>query len=457
MDKEFETIGYWWPSGQDEKRIHGKLRFSPQQGASLELDGTWTDTLEELPREFINGLDSKGDLFTLRNCQNINFEYNLWGIPQAVYRVGQIFKGIHFQRKEDIRFFEITVEYTHLGDWVNLSGFKMPSSFSKSFEIGYKQPDELLVYTAPDWVCKIGTGYSANVHRFGIREVRIEESNALVIQRDPNSQEASLDDYFMEKIYALRDLLILATNSPISLLKLIGHTHAKETMQGQKLYPIPIEIFGQQMWPQKIEKIYPDEMLFKYSDISENPQNFFSSWFQIRQECKRALDLLVSQFFVKGYNEDRFLNLARALEVYHRLRLPNQELPEELHQARLGEILNNTPPEYKAWLAQKLAYSNEPTFEARLKELFNHNQFLKELILNIDDFCKRVKDTRNFYTHYSKSLEKKAARGAELYYLGNKLKVFLILIILKELGFSESAIRKIVQKPKINWELQSVS
>ena len=72
----------------------------------------------------------------------------------------------------------------------------------------------------------------------------------------------------------------------------------------------------------------------------------------------------------------------------------------------------------------------------RLKELLSElpESLKQKLFTNEDKFITNVKDSRNYYTHYSLHLAAKALKDGELFYATEKLKVILIALLLKEIG-----------------------
>lgn len=64
-----------------------------------------------------------------------------------------------------------------------------------------------------------------------------------------------------------------------------------------------------------------------------------------------------------------------------------------------------------------------------------------------------ITDTRNYYTHYDEKLKTKAAKGAQLWTLYNKLEVIFQLHILQFIGFTSGEIESIFNgnlKSKLN-------
>lgn len=97
---------------------------------------------------------------------------------------------------------------------------------------------------------------------------------------------------------------------------------------------------------------------------------------------------------------------------------------------------------------QKLLFSNEPTLKERLEELLNNysNDTLKKVIKDPADFIKKVKDSRNYYTHFDSKLKKKAAKGGDLYYLTERMKLLLTCCLLNIIGFNNNLIQQLLKK-----------
>jgi hypothetical protein len=131
----------------------------------------------------------------------------------------------------------------------------------------------------------------------------------------------------------------------------------------------------------------------------------------------------------------------RALESYHRNTHNNNRLSEKEYIALVNKILNSLElnKEDTEWLANKLR-GNEPSLSKRLKELVNENQnsYIKENIINKGKFSLSVSNTRNYYTHYDKSLEKKRLKGKELFDITLDVMGLLYSCILVDLGIDSS-------------------
>ncbi|HMC87888.1 MAG TPA: HEPN domain-containing protein, partial [Chitinophagaceae bacterium] len=60
--------------------------------------------------------------------------------------------------------------------------------------------------------------------------------------------------------------------------------------------------------------------------------------------------------------------------------------------------------------------------------------YFDERVRDKDCFIKKAKDSRNYYTHFDKSLEKKSLEGKDLFDLTENLKLILFSAIFKRMA-----------------------
>jgi hypothetical protein len=144
----------------------------------------------------------------------------------------------------------------------------------------------------------------------------------------------------------------------------------------------------------------------------------------------------------------RSVNLVHALEAHHRRTTSTLNLPEDEHENRMESILGAVPEEHKKWLEGELKYSNELKLRKRIKHIFDgHPRTLDSVVGSGKDkkrFVNKVIDTRNYLTHFDESLKDRAARGAELHRLNDKLTHLLEMCLMAEIGFEDDEIKKAV-------------
>ena len=117
MDK-FEYEGIWWLPDKPEKQVSGTLRFTPNEGAILDLIGSFKDTKEinkMLELEIILGISSNGKNITLHKCFETKSNVSVPGLLTSSFYANEVFVGAHFQKSEDIKFRELSIRYSLFG------------------------------------------------------------------------------------------------------------------------------------------------------------------------------------------------------------------------------------------------------------------------------------------------------------------------------------------------------
>lgn len=200
-------------------------------------------------------------------------------------------------------------------------------------------------------------------------------------------------------------------------------------------------------------------MLCPYISIQEKVETIFNNWLEKVEILKPIYDLYFGIIYSGDmYLEFQFLSLIVALEVYHRRMIRSEDISSEEHEERIKQILNNTPDKYREWLKEKLKHSNEPSLRKRIKEIYDMLKnigYVTDLIPKKKNFVDKVVNTRNYFVHYDQSLKNKALKGAELYWLIQKLKVLVEICLLKEIGFLDTEIDNIYQRNrKYKWLIE---
>jgi hypothetical protein len=173
---------------------------------------------------------------------------------------------------------------------------------------------------------------------------------------------------------------------------------------------------------------------FLYRKLDKTIRN----WDRIYKEINQVIEILTAEYSSYGLSaEVRFLNVARALETFHRkLKIKNGKKEKDIIQL-VANLIEKTPKKHKEFVKQKLSYIHEPTLRSRVTELYeNLNEDTKRELQFDSNWIKLFTDSRNYYTHFDKK-GKNVLHGQELLDLSNKIRVFLHVLIILELGIDE--------------------
>lgn len=433
--------GLWWLPGDEKKVFGGILSFSNTDGLELKLFGAF----KELPDigstseyELIFGL-ANGKQITLFDCMESGTRLTVPGMLTQRFwaRAGCI--GRHLAPLAQQRFHKVNVQYSHLAEWTQSSGFETDWKTSKDdlkeYHLKFSYPAEVQANTDAG---KISISYGFEYRPNAISEITLRQS---VHFRVEPTEALTFDAMLNQFVRPLQNLLTLATRKANSVTGVSMFPVHEDVAASEGVRDSPIEFLYQQSFrpdSQPEKTLTPYDMLFSLPDINDRFNHTIQSWFRVADE----LDSVCSLFFglryaSRVYSEWEFLNLAQAAESYHRRRFKSRVLSDKEHRTRTKAILQSVPEEHRSWLKDKLTHSNEPTLRERLRELISStSHIVGPLLQDKEDFIKKVADTRNYLTHYDPRLRKKMPEARQLYTLQLVLTFVIETLLLNELGFS---------------------
>jgi hypothetical protein len=448
MIKEFEYKGIWWIPNNPENKVSGILKFSPEEGTILDLIGSFEN---DNHIEIILGKSYDGKDITLYNCFEKERSFNTSGFSKSSVYVGMIFVGAHFHKKKDIKFKELFIHYSHLDEWVNISGFNIKNGLDEKVIIEYKCPEPIQV-NIKDY--KISIYFQPTISSRLQKEVNIKQKTYIKVE---SSEEKEYCEY-TNITYHIQNFLSLGIGEPIYPLEIKGTTeiNKKEIIEGKFSYP-KVEIFYKLLDISKMtrKEIIPFNMLFTFKDISSRFETFLKTWIEKEELLKPVYNLYFGTLYnSKMYLEHEFLSSIQAIESYHSRVYGGKYLTDEEYNEIYNSFISfintiDTKEELKKRLKDYLKYGNEFSLRKRLKELIEKHQDVVVLFIDKKDqksFINKVVVTRNYLTHYDKSKEKDIINNYELFILTQKLKLLLEICLLHELGFSKEEIKDITLK-----------
>jgi hypothetical protein len=448
MTKKKEFKGVWFFPSVKDKEVKGTLSFNPEQGATLKLLGRFSDhPMETESQEIIQGIVDYDDTeITLYKCiLRFPSENNLF------YSVTCIFEGVHIDSACDLKFQEIASEIFNLEEWLGVSGFRNYFETLKKIneeEVGviYKLP-ETINFQIND---NLQGQFQFNIYPSSWtpfqKEVILKQRAKIVISSKMEYEFSTLLDYLIN----FQNFIILALykstypNSITLYSDNFMETDYGDKKQKRKTIKLYYKI------PNWVESKKPKEsllMLFCYEGIKDNFSTIIQNWYKRYDSCKPVFNLLFDQFINnKKVVEIKFLNLAQAMETFHAKTSDHPRIPKKDFDKRKKTILSYVPEEHHKWIKEQ--FNNHLFLETRLNEIIEKysNEILDKIIGDKKEFVKQIKNSRNYYTHYSPNGKKNALEGTDLFYLSEKLKIILICALLIEVGFSKEQIQMVLEQ-----------
>jgi hypothetical protein len=449
MRENFTLKGNWFLPDRSEIMVVGALTFEFDKGTKLELLGSLSDTSSKtIETDIILGLTTDGKQITLYKCYESSRTISLPGQLTSIWTIIFTIEGGHFATKEDLTFHSIATSFHNLNEWLAISGFKTspPDYVKHKSKISYTLPKPINFDINNDVSGQFNFEFKPPSIGFNYEISLKQRARYIVITKEKELGIEQLLDYMSN----FQNFLTLGTYEASFPLEIkLKSKVVTEEING-KNYPINYNLFyNVSLSPYSNRPKILWEFMFNYRDIKRNYKKIIKKWYHNYNEIEPVLNLLMETFYQRGnFNANKFLNMAQALETFHRRRRKNNVLTEKQHKKRITEINKSIPKRYRDFINEKLLHSNEPSLHMRLDMLFQefNTKTFSKIVSDKDKFIKQTKDSRNYYTHYDVKMEKKALKRADLFYLTERLKVILVSAVLRETGFSYDLIENLLER-----------
>jgi hypothetical protein len=456
--QELNLEGKWWlPNKENESRI-GNLTVNQQhKQGMLSIYGSFSGTGEE---DIILGELSNGQKVTLNKCQLewrrpylINFEKSSF-IPK------NILLGGHFQTQEDIIFSSVYITYQEVAfnNWIE--------RFHTRGGFGSKKGEISISYTEGNPIrAKINDSYIITILSkpkvlFPSKEVREEYIKEVPCLEIESLKEKSLEEYIKANM-VVRDFLNFIIPQEVTIESIYGirenRKDSKENISAnqQEGKEEEVKIFYASAISKMFKPTARDQPIFPYNESQRNSiqvlfEKYLNKWFELSKTPLINLYCAV-MFNMEMYMQYLFLGLAQAIESYHATFLKTESAARVELEKGIKEI-GNALPEKAEWLDQKFKDCYRRPFIERVKDIYHEYSAVADQFFAFkgeEKFSEKVRDTRNYLTHWSENLEKKATHGDDLVLLTKDLQFLLQLCIMTQLGFTKEDITKMYHANRV--------
>lgn len=450
IKEEFKKSGYFWLHSAPERKIPGTLVITDGGDIELEVVGLFDESIEGLNKA-LNGKDEleriighieKHGLVTLDDCFYKNKNISFGGISKSSVYVNKAFLGVAYDDKEIILFntFQFSVE--GIDEWIGLSGIKVENQFEKrTATITYSPPEEISLNLNNGM--KLLITFSWTLPGFpNTTEAKITQKTYFKLVSE---QARPLSD-FISTAYKITTLLCFSIDRTVCIERVSAtlDTILQDIGNG-KTRPVLISVYYASLPYTKNEpKIDWHRMLFRYGQIREDAERIINNWFDAYNEIDPALNLYFSmKTGAHKYLDGKFLALAQGLETYHRRTSSEKLMDEDAYKELTESLIKQCPEENQEWLSGRFQHGNEVNLGRRIKSIIEP---FKEFLGTSKDRNKLIRsivDTRNYLTHYDKSLASVAVSGRDLWLLCLKMEAIFQLHLLQVLGFTQAEVRSV--------------
>lgn len=441
MTETFEYKGKWSVPGTD-LWLYGILYFNPNDGATLEVFGTFGKNIfENSNQPIIIGKTNFGCVTLLDNHFRSSSS-NLDDVNICHYEPIFILTGHCFENKDQLRFGSAIFQLFNLLDWFNFHGHKFSLDTGLEYSINYKAPESIPFNFQ---------GCNGIVNFSGLPDIR-KSSDRITLKEECfvtfNYQNKHSVTDIINDIGVFINFITLSTfeqSYPLSIT--FQDDDYFEEINGQK-GPNYIKCYFRHRTYSPVHKSRQKfEHLLQYERIQTDFSQIINNWYKEYQIIKPCFDLLLYSFFEKyKFSVEKFMDILRGLETFHRITQKNERLPKNQYNELRKSILNGIElnSEDEIWLNGLLYYGNEPSLKQRLNDLILNysNIYIEKSITNVEKFCTDVKNSRNYYTHFDPKSKDKALTGQSLFNTYECLLGLLISCIYSRIGIEKSVYEK---------------
>lgn len=464
MDANFWYKGFWWLPDSPNEKFPGDLQIDGSGRLVLSVinERHSNDTFRQLTevsslipviQGYARSQSTGQDLaFSIFNCSVTSFKIS--GLVEYSLQVEYATTRNHYNQIDSLVISSIFMEIQLLREWINITGITYPKERSvKKFKLSfdYEQPKPIELFK----------DRNINLYIWFYARQKTTGSNFELVETPRLNLEFSKEvkyDVITDYMEIIQNLISFCTSLPVSLLKIEYREYSKRKLKKLKVeYQNTCQlILSDNRTFTRQTGIRGEAMLLPFSHISSHSQSFFSQWFLLNEKYNPVFKLYFDTLYNPGLSrENAFLNHVAALEIYHRIRMPDFDGKiANSYQTKYNAILSKiTDKNEKGWLETRLGKRKETHLYARIKSLADSVPSFSERVLKDSEFfAHKVANTRHYLTHFDpKNKVKGIAENDELRELIGKTRLLIQMLLLIELGLSEEAADDCVRKAISNW------
>jgi hypothetical protein len=447
--EDFEFEGEWWLPQSADRKTHGKFLFRAGGPMRLELTRSLKNLIDKsektiedpLSQKYVRvfGLSNDGKPCTVTRVTMTKASLSPFG-GRCVADVRRLYMGAHFAADQEILFGSQRVELSYVEDWAGINPFRVEGLGTAETVIRI-QKEPFRIFRARlknlganlEFCLGHSFEYALKGQFAGSRKAWFE-----ILPDKPQSHS-----WFERVVRQIGDLLTLCVGAPVFPRKISGTIPGGEESKEEKKQRV--EIFLRMMDGKEDPNGVPGLMPVPYCKIGQDAPRVVGNWFALQAEIEAVLGLLLGTYYNSHqYVETDFLTLMQALEIFHRRIVGGSYLSAEdwqPHRKTLADAIPDTlAPGHRQSLKKRLEYGFEYSLRKRLQDLLNSldSQLRGRVTDGFVDLVSECVDTRNALVHEGAGgLQAKGL--AELWNANRRLRVFLNVLIWKELGLPVEA------------------
>jgi ApeA N-terminal domain 1 len=441
--KHFEASGLWYPSDDPTNAVGGTLKFD-DKGLQLVLLGNfrqgWSPEVERYP--IIHGVVGEspyGAFVTLIDNFRTAQKFNMVGATSERISCHKAVVGNCHLSEGASRFKSVVLDFSYLTEWVGRGGMKVERRLDdgKTYIATYHKPDDV-EFKFGEHTLTLGFNFDANE---GMYKTALSEAARLVVEPVGDLTPATLGQ---DHIRTLQNLLSFATGRPNGVEEITYLAETDERGISPRLNLIFDPIFRLQT---KQDSLHPADMLFTYDDSQAIGVNIFQKWLDFSQKHRAFCEFYFGHTYVKPkYLDERFAKVVAAFTLLcSAFRDTSEKTRLFLHivQAAMKDHFSEEEQEFLHHIIPSTSEVEMPIHLYRL--LGENSNLMGKVIEDFPSFVREVSNTLDFIERRVEGVHP-PLKGDDLYYAVEKINMLIEIVVLKELGFGQSAVNTLIER-----------
>jgi hypothetical protein len=434
--------GSWWIPGNQNDQFHGALEISQRGRATLEMFANADNQLLTSGAQIqtIYGLTQNGKVVTLINCLITRSNLSSPGMLNASLVADVVLFGINTDLGFSIPCSEVIFNVEKFAEWTGITGAKVTNNWQRGqHTIKYTLPKVSRYKVTKNLTVSIV--FNALLPMAGnVRETKVSQDSAIKLMLDP---PLLLEEVFL-LLYRLNSFFCFAYDEPTALTSVSIFSPKFTALSRGNPQQLQLDVFYPSTPdPDTVPVMSAFTGMLPFNAIEKRFGKVIAAWLINYKSVEPSLEAYFAATMAKHSSlETRFLALVQGLESLHRRSSKATTMSMDEFKSLMKNLIAACPENRKEWLKNRLNYANELSLRQRLKDLLKpYAPFFqpqpKELINSIVV-------TRNYLTHFDKSLESSAQSNGNLWRICQKLEALFELQILHRLNFTENEIQAII-------------
>lgn len=457
LTKPFCLKGDWYLPDDRDNRLSGEVTYTPNEGVRLEIIGDFKGDVLGIQGNYyptILGIVEGSRDVSLFGCNYISrgqvslVRGSEMAKPVMTFAVNEMLDGWHFNTREEILAKTVYVEIDGLDEWLHITGFNFKDLIidpkACTVDLHYKLP-ETVSFEFPAG-CNAAFVFSISNLSQPVYRTFFEMRQKVVLKIE-KEEGLHIDDIY-RVIYEFQSFMILCCSSNEPFIKRVYFCNPDYSvpLSNDSKCNRKVSLYNHQHFTIKENKWDNMFMMVTYSMIKDKFPELILKWSTLFKAFEPAINLLVEQIRDKKYfNDNDFLNLAQAAETIHdRINPGAMKMPKDDYKALKTKVLDSVPEDSREFVAGLLQYGNNVSFAKRIGELVAScpNTIVDAFIPDKDSFIYEVRDSRNYYTHYTLLDKKYVKREYGLLRLSERLQMLLVVVMLLHVGVDRDLLEK---------------